>query len=120
MGFARAFGFRRWQRGGRHLLKAPRPQALREFFSDFDVTELALPDTKMAEAKGEAIARCARCSCPSDRTCLYEHAATRHRASHGIYYTASLVGRLIDQATTAGVGWTCARVLIPRAAAALS
>jgi adenine-specific DNA-methyltransferase len=95
--------------------KDHRPQLLRELFPALEVTELAPQDAKMADARGEAIA-CFGPDVAADQIGLaYTSMLPRdHRAAHGIYYTPRLlVRRLIDQATVAGVDWSCARVLDP-------
>jgi adenine-specific DNA-methyltransferase len=114
--FARAFGFRMVAAWWRALIsKDHRTQPLRELFPALQVTELAPSDGKIADARGEAIA-CFGADVAADQIGLaYTSMLPReHRATHGIYYTPPiLVRRLIDQATVAGVDWTCARVLDP-------
>jgi adenine-specific DNA-methyltransferase len=116
IGFARAFGFRMVAAWWRALVSKDHwSQLLRELFPALEVSELAPSDAKMADANGEAIA-CFGPDVAADQIGLaYTSMLPRdHRAAHGIYYTPPLlVRRLIDQATIAGVDWSCARVLDP-------
>jgi adenine-specific DNA-methyltransferase len=114
--FARAFGFRMAAGWWRALTSHDyRPQPLRELFPALQVAELAPSDAETADTRGEAIARFGPDVAADQIGLAYTSMLPReHRAAYGIYYTPSiLVRRLIDQATVAGVDWTCARVLDP-------
>jgi adenine-specific DNA-methyltransferase len=114
--FARAFGFRMtaaWWRA--FTPRNHKTQPLREFFPTLGISEVPMPEGKLADSKGEALASFS----PDIAAHQIGLAHTgmlpaEYRAARGVYYTPPiLVRRLIEQATTAGIDWACARVLDP-------
>jgi adenine-specific DNA-methyltransferase len=114
--FARAFAFRMVGAWWRALVeKKQTMQPLRECFFATAVTRLTSAQAKSADETGEAISCFALDIGVHQIGIVYMSMLPgEYRSAYGIYYTpAFLVHRLIEQATLAGIDWTCARILDP-------
>lgn len=92
-----------------------KPVPIREPFQDFHMVALAKPVANLASDLARVAAALPVESAAHFIGSIYTSMLPgEHRSSYGVFYTPpSLTERLIDQAESAGVDWTKARILDP-------
>lgn len=116
LALSRAFGVRLVTAWWRTLTAgAQKPAPLRPPLQTLELAELPATAEALADSIGEAAAQLDPESAAYQIGLAYTGMLPpEHRSTFGIYYTPpALTGRLIDQASEAGVDWTRARVLDP-------
>lgn len=97
------------------ILVSGRGPALRGFIQPLVLSQLSDPLEALARSMGEAAAKLPPDEASYQIGLVYTSMLpAEFRTKHGVYYTPPpLAGRLLDQATLAGLDWTTCRVLDP-------